>query len=90
MRVHVEIELADRKTAKFTPNHKKVSITWNIIESGMFIRLVSARNPGNIEIVLLALLLGIDLPDAIDDHGDLRWIGKFNIVPYRIGWDRSG
>jgi hypothetical protein len=23
MRVHVEIELADRKTAKFTPSHKK-------------------------------------------------------------------
>jgi hypothetical protein len=49
MRAYVEIKLADLKTAKCTHNHNKiVSITWNTFESGMFIRFVSARNPGNI------------------------------------------
>jgi hypothetical protein len=49
MRVYVEINLAALKTAKCTHNHNKiVCITWNTFESGMFIRLVSACNPGNI------------------------------------------
>jgi hypothetical protein len=56
----VEIKLADLKTAKCTHNHNKiVSITWNTFGSGMFIRLVSARNPGNIGRVSEAAVFGL-------------------------------